>query len=204
MSKITSTQLHLGEAGTAGSSTAAEGQIWVKSDTPSSLYYTDDAGTDFKIGWTVTAEVATTSGNSVAVTGLPAGIRNIAVFLQDVSSNGTNEWALQVSTGTTFATSGYKAVSWDGDNADGRTTGLMLTYGVSAAETRDGVIRMSLADVANNTWVSGGLLNQGSSSSLMNGNSGTISLSGAIDGVRIICIGGSNTFDAGSINVMYQ
>ena len=152
----------------------------------------------------VTAEVATTSGNSVAVTGLPVGIRNIAVFLQDVSSTGSNEFALQVSTGTTFATSGYKAASWNGANVDARATGLMLTYGVAAGETRDGVIRLSLADVTNNTWVSGGILNEGTTASLLNGSSGTISLSGVIDGVRIINIGGSETFDAGSINVMYQ
>jgi len=205
MSKITNTGLFITEGAAAAADVAGNGQIWVKSDTPSSLYHTDDAGNDLRMGgWMVTAEVATTSGNSVAVTGLPVGIRNINVFLQDVSSDGTNEFALQVSTGTTFATSGYKACSWNGANADARATGLMLTYGVAAGETRDGVIRLSLADVANNTWVSGGLLNEGTTSSLMNGSSGTISLSGALDGVRIICIGGSDNFDAGSINVMYQ
>ena len=205
MSKITNTGIFITEGAAAGTDVAGNGQIWVKSDTPSSLYHTDDAGNDLRMGgFMVTAEVATTSGNSVAVTGLPVGIRNIAVFLQDVSSTGSNEFALQVSTGTTFATSGYKAASWNGANVDARATGLMLTYGVAAGETRDGVIRLSLADVTNNTWVSGGILNEGTTASLLNGSSGTISLSGVIDGVRIINIGGSETFDAGSINVMYQ
>ena len=144
MSKITNTGLFITEGAAAGASVAGNGQIWVKSDAPSSLYHTDDAGNDLRMGgFMVTAEVATTSGNSVAVTGLPVGIRNIAVFLQDVSSTGSNEFALQVSTGTTFATSGYKAASWNGANVDARATGLMLTYGVAAGDTRDGVIRLS-------------------------------------------------------------
>ena len=205
MSKITNTGIFITEGAAAGTDVAGNGQIWVKSDTPSSLYHTDDAGNDLRMGgFMVTAEVATTSGNSVAVTGLPVGIRNIAVFLQDVSSTGSNEFALQVSTGTTFATSGYKAASWNGANVDARATGLMLTYGVAAGETRDGAIRLALADVTNNTWVSTGLLNQGSSSSLMNGSSGTKSLSGALTQIRITTVGGSDTFDAGSINLMYQ
>ena len=205
MAKITNTGVFIVEGSGSATDVAGSSQIWVKSDAPSSLYHTDDAGNDLRMGgFMVTADVATTSGNSVAVTGLPVGIRNINVFLQDVSSTGSNEFALQLSTGTTFATSGYKAASWNGANVDARATGLMLTYGVAAGETRDGVIRLSLADVANNTWVSGAILNEGTTASLLNGSSGTISLSGSIDGVRIINIGGSETFDAGTINVMYQ
>ena len=117
-------------------------------------------------GFMVTAEVATTSGNSVAVTGLPVGIRNIAVFLQDVSSTGSNEFALQVSTGTTFATSGYKAASWNGANVDARATGLMLTYGVAAVQT---------AGWDRGTW-SSGPWGQGLAS---NGAVGAVAISGA-------------------------
>ena len=71
MAKITNTGVHIVEGSAAISDTGGEGQIWVKSDAPSSLYHTDDAGNDIRMGgFMVTAEVATTSGNSVAVTGL--------------------------------------------------------------------------------------------------------------------------------------
>tara|TARA_B100001250_G_scaffold382566_1_gene375819 strand:+ start:757 stop:1296 length:540 start_codon:yes stop_codon:yes gene_type:complete len=164
----------------------------------------EDSSGNNPYNWTIGAEVATTSGNSVAVENIPTGVKNVVFFLQDVSTTGSNELALQLSTGGTFATSGYKACSWNGANADARSTGLMLTYGVASGETRDGAIRLSLADATNNTWVSGGILNEGTTSSLMNGSSGTISLSGALDAIRIINIGGSETFDAGTINVMFQ
>ena len=205
MSKITNTGLFITEGAAAAADVADNGQIWVKSDVPSSLYHTDDAGNDLRMGgFMVTAEVATTSGASVDVTGIPAGVRNVIVFLQGVSTSGTSEMCIQLGDSGGIETSGYLACAWDGDNADGQTARLILTFGMAAGETRDGAIRLALADVTNNTWVSTGLLNQGSSSSLMNGSSGTISLSGALTQIRITTVGGSDTFDAGSINLMYQ
>jgi len=44
------TGLKIKEQSAAAADTAAYGQIWVKSDTPNTLYYTDDAGTDTQLG----------------------------------------------------------------------------------------------------------------------------------------------------------
>jgi len=110
MSKITSTQLHLGEAASAGSSTAAQGQIWVKSDTPSSLYHTDDAGTDHRInGITLTAEQATTSTTAIDFTGIPVGVKRITVMLDGVSTDGSSVLGVQLGDTDGFETSGYVA-----------------------------------------------------------------------------------------------
>lgn len=45
-------QLSLREQASAGADTAAFGQLWVKSDTPNILMFTDDAGTDFTVDLT--------------------------------------------------------------------------------------------------------------------------------------------------------
>lgn len=42
--------LYLSEIAAAEEDRAGYGQIWVKSDTPNTLWFTDDAGTDFQIG----------------------------------------------------------------------------------------------------------------------------------------------------------
>lgn len=42
--------LHIKESNAASADSAGYGQIWVKDDTPNTLYYTDDAGTDFPLG----------------------------------------------------------------------------------------------------------------------------------------------------------
>ena len=81
MAKITNTGVFIAEGSAAAADVAGSSQIWVKSDTPSSLYHTDDAGTDFRInGITVSAEQSPTSGTSVDFTGIPSGVRNIKIF----------------------------------------------------------------------------------------------------------------------------
>ena len=45
-------QLKIKEQASAASSEAGYGQVWVKNNTPNELYFTDDAGTDFKISHT--------------------------------------------------------------------------------------------------------------------------------------------------------
>ena len=46
----TAASIALKEMAAAPADTAAFGQIWVKSDTPNTLYFTDDAGTDTQLG----------------------------------------------------------------------------------------------------------------------------------------------------------
>ena len=45
--------ISLKEISAANADTAAYGQIWVKDDAPNTLWFTDDAGTDFQIGQTL-------------------------------------------------------------------------------------------------------------------------------------------------------
>jgi hypothetical protein len=47
---ITTAPHYILEQAAAGSPTATFGQLWVKNDTPNTLWFTDDAGTDFEIG----------------------------------------------------------------------------------------------------------------------------------------------------------
>tara|TARA_R110002051_G_scaffold117776_1_gene191410 strand:+ start:21 stop:632 length:612 start_codon:yes stop_codon:yes gene_type:complete len=203
MSKITSTQLHLNEAASAGSSTAAQGQIWVKSDAPSSLYYTDDAGTDFRLGTTVSSEFASTSGTTVSLTGIPAGVTRVDVLFEGVSSNGTGEFMLRLGTASGIETSGYQSGSSNGDNADEDTTSLKLSYGISAATSRNGIIHLRLKDVANNTWISGGILDKRTGANLLSYSAGAKSLGGALTQMQLLNTAG-NTWDAGSLALQWS
>ena len=206
MSKITNTQLHLGEAGTAGSSTAAQGQIWVKSDTPSSLYYTDDAGTDFRMGGiTLNAAIDTSSGaQSYDVTAIPTGVKRITLLLAGVSTSGSEKLLIQLGTGGSPTTSGYLGGA-DYDSAGG---GINLGAGFQAndwvaAWVAHGAIKLWLQDATNNVWVSRG---QGFFSDSAYNNrkyAGSVPLSGTLDMLRIKNTG-TNTFDAGTIGVQFE
>jgi len=206
MSKITSTQLHLGEAGTAGSSTAAEGQIWVKSDAPSSLYYTDDAGTDFRTGGiTLSAEMTTTSGATHDVTNIPPGIKRICVMLNGASLSGTDEFLVQLGTGGSATTSGYRTglgmISGSTAFTQQATNGFTM-FNDAAALIHEAVMVINLESVASNTWCQMNAC--GAQSTTVSGwGFGSISLSGVLDFVRLTA-SASDTYDAGKATITFE
>ena len=69
--------LTLKEQANAEADTAAYGQLWVKSDTPNDLYFTNDAGNDVRI--TNGAGLAAAPGASVAADDINVGDNNVSV-----------------------------------------------------------------------------------------------------------------------------
>ena len=66
--------VYVAEAGNASADTSAYGQLWVKSDTPNNLYFTDDTGQDIPLTnngkartWTNTSGGYKTNNNSATV-----------------------------------------------------------------------------------------------------------------------------------------
>ena len=204
MSKITNTGVFIVEGSAAAADVAGSSQIWVKSDTPSTLYHTDDAGTDHRInGTTVSAETATTSGTTVTLSGIPAGVTRVDVLFEGVSSNGTGEFMLRLGDSGGIETSGYQSNSSNGDNVDEDTTSLKISYGISAATSRNGIIHLRLKDATNNTWISGGILDKRTGTSLISFSSGAKSLSGALTQIQLLNTAG-NTWDAGSLALAWS
>jgi len=68
----------LKEQAAADGDTAAYGQLWVKSDTPNTLYFTDDAGTDTKV--TTDTNTTYSAGDGLDISG--------TTFSTDLKSNG--------------------------------------------------------------------------------------------------------------------
>ena len=80
------------EQAAANSSTAAYGQLWIKSDTPNSLYFTDDAGNDVPLAaGGINAAGAYSAANSAhwhggsAPSTLAAAIDRLASKLNDIN-----------------------------------------------------------------------------------------------------------------------
>ena len=72
-----------------------------------------------------------------------------------------------------------------------------------AAAVYQAVWMLYLVDASTNTWS----VNAGAQRSDTNDGadgSGTKALSGELDRIRLTTVGGSNTFDAGSVNIQYQ
>lgn len=152
--------------------------------------------------------VASTSGTSIDFTGIPSWVRRITVMFQGVSTNGTSEIQIQIGTSGGIQATNYLG-SWQSTTAAGTslsnaTSGFVLfSNGGGESFLRQGFVILSLLDSANGIWSGGGtigLSNSGRISTL----GGTKTLSGTLDRVRITTVNGTDTFDAGSINILYE
>ena len=148
--------------------------------------------------------VASTSGTSIDFTGIPTWVKRITVMLNGVSTSATSNIQIQIGAGS-VTTSGYTCYvgSIDGTNATSITTatsGFIAKAGVSAASLHNGVMVINL--LTGTTW----LCTNSTSSSAGNTtfSNGSIALGGALDRVRITTVNGTDTFDAGSINILYE
>ena len=145
-----------------------------------------------------------TSGTSIDFTGIPSGTKRITVMMSGVSTNGTSRVMLQLGAGSITAT-GY--LSSATQNTSGspstttNTTGFVVDDLTNAAGIRFGHVVFTL--LGSNTWVQSSVMGR-SDTAGTNLSGGYIALGGTLDRVRITTIGGTDTFDAGSINILYE
>jgi hypothetical protein len=124
-------------------------------------------------------------------------------MFQGISTNGSSNIQMQLGTSSGVVTTGYlgSAVYVGSSSAGSRsTTGLLVTYGDPGTVSHGMAI---IALVGSNNWVHQAVLGR-SSSDFATLAGGSISLSGVLDRVRITTVNGTDTFDAGSINILYE
>jgi hypothetical protein len=149
--------------------------------------------------------VASTSGTSIDFLTIPSWVKRITVMLSGVSTNGTSGYLVRIGSGS-VTSSGYisGAFSVDGTNATDvaiSTTGFLAARLASNPVSFAGLIVIS--NITGNTWVeSGSLVNTAAGWGTTSG--GSLALAGTLDRVRITTVNGTDTFDAGSINILYE
>jgi hypothetical protein len=127
-----------------------------------------------------------------------------------VSTNGTSALQVQIGDSGGVENTGYSSnvgviagsyVGAAGVDATA-TTGFVLEYSQQAAtDTISG--HLVITNVSGNIWVGSGLLGAGANRPIFL-FTGTKTLSDVLDRVRITTVGGTATFDAGSINILYE
>ena len=143
-----------------------------------------------------------TSGTNIDFTALPAWVKKITVMFSGVSTSGTSIPIIQLGTGSTsYTTSGYIGSAATNGTIINPTTGIGLSGVGFAAYIRSGVI--TITNISANTWVGSGVLGDSSGANI-NYMGASISLAAALTAVRITTVGGTETFDAGSINILYE
>lgn len=150
---------------------------------------------------TLGTAVASTSGTSIDFTGLPNWIKRITVIFSGVSTNGTSNYLIQLGDAGGIENTGYTSTAiTDGGSSGVLTAGFAVIFANTAAALQYGRIEINL--LTGTTWVaSGNVGNNGGNVSSMYGNK---ALSDVLDRVRITTVGGTDVFDAGSVNILYE
>jgi hypothetical protein len=143
--------------------------------------------------------VASTSGTSIDFTSIPSWVKRITVIFNGVSSNGSSVTQLQLGAGS-VTTTGYISSWTTGVTGYSQTSGFGVQSFVSAADTKNG--SFVLTNITGNTWVSSAIISNGGT--VVATGAGSIALGGTLDRVRITTVNGTDTFDAGSINIFYE
>lgn len=150
---------------------------------------------------------ATTSGTERDFTGIPSWVRRIVVSLQGVSLSGTALLRFRLGTSGGFATSGYlgaSSVIAATVATANQTAGFdIYNSAPAAADIYTGTIEFTCLDPANFIWVADGVFAQTSSARTYT-VSGQVTLASALTQVRLTTSNGTDTFDAGSINIHYE
>ena len=172
----------------------------------SAIVYANGAGagaavTKFEVAKPVRRSVvASTSGTFIDFTSIPSGVSRITVMLQGVSTSGTSALLVQIGTSSGIETTGYVSRSSTTSATTSSTAGFVVIAPFSATSTSSG--NVVICNITGNTFVSSG--NVADSLSSVNTSAGQKALAGVLDRVRITTVSGTDTFDAGNINIMYE
>jgi hypothetical protein len=144
---------------------------------------------------------------SIDFTGLPAWVKRITVMFNAVSTSGASNWLIQIGSGS-VANTGYDAV---GLYLNASVTNYASTAGFvlpaqNASSSYNGFVTLNQLSASSNIWTAFGSLNWAGPPVIQ--TTGSKTLTGALDRVRITTVNGTDTFDtipsAGSINILYE
>lgn len=146
-----------------------------------------------------------TSGTYIDFTGIPAGVKRVTVLFNAVSTSGTSHILIQIGSGS-ITSSGYNTAAGGCINnaapAVSSSTAGFILFNDTVTDLRSGTITIALA--GSNIYVESHTLAGSSSRITTYWGGGQVTLGGALDRVRITTANGTDTFDAGSINVLYE
>ena len=152
--------------------------------------------------------VASTSGTSIDFTSIPSWVKRITVMLGGVSLSATGTpLGVRIGSGS-FEATGYvggygTTTSTGGADAVSSTVFFMFAAFTAATDTMTGSI--IITNVSGNLWVAQGLVwRESATTDVMFTVAGSKTTSGVLDRLRITTGTAVPTFDAGTINILYE
>ena len=145
----------------------------------------------------------TTSGTSIDFTGIPSWVKRITVMFNGVSTSGTSPLLVQIGSGSISSTVYVSACTRVGNASAAAvsTVGYLITADTGPASIYHGSVTLFLQDSLK--WTATVMLGRTDDGYSQVGG-GSKTLSGTLDRLRLTTVNGTDTFDAGSVNIMYE
>ena len=180
----------------------------------SSLHY--ESGTGWTNGTSTTTATSLTNGTTVATTSgtshdftVPAWVKRWTILMAGGSVSGTAALRIQLGDADGIENTGYLGASQRSGGA-GDNTGTNSTAGADTAigvtgttDIMHGRFQGELLDTTTNTWIITHNIAQSNAARASNG-AHSKSLSATLTTVRLTTSNGTDTFDAGSANILYE
>ena len=156
--------------------------------------------------YTLATSQASTSGTEIDFIGIPSWAKRITVMLSGVSTNGTSPLLIQIGDAGGIEITGYQSgagLSSTGSTFGSSAIGFLVepTGNISAATLRFG--SMIISTLGSNIWVEQLGVYITTIGTEINGAGGK-TLSDTLTQLRITTVNGTDTFDAGTINISYE
>lgn len=147
----------------------------------------------------------TASGTSVDFTSIPSWVKRVTVMFSGVSTNGTSNMLVQIGSGS-VTTSGYNSagagcISGSSPLVAVSAAGFLMVSD-TATDVKNGLL--TIAAMGSNVYTASHAMGGDSTRDVCFWGGGSVTLSGALDRVRITTVNGTDTFDAGTINIIYE
>jgi hypothetical protein len=149
--------------------------------------------------------VASTSGTTITFTSIPSWVKRITVMFNGVSTSGSSAVLVRIGTSSGIATSGYigagSAFTSGTPSVANSTAGFLVEPSPGSGSTAYGSCVIN--NLTSNTWVAAFNVAYGDAPYVGVG-AGSVNLGATLDRVQLTTGNGTDTFDAGTINILYE
>ena len=153
----------------------------------------------------------TTSGTSIDFAppsaGIPSWAKRITIMFSGVSTNGTSTLLVQIGDSGGIETTGYESEAWYDNSGGGFATStagfIVEATNAASFSTARRFGTMQIVNLSGNNWVSTSNIYLAVHDTVNSGAGGK-TLSGVLDRIRLTSSTGTDVFDAGSVNILYE
>lgn len=189
------------------SSVAGGGSVGFKHKDPTQAYDIELPNENMSMPIMRLSTAKTATGTAVDFTDVPTWAKKITVMFNGVSTNSTNSIYIQLGTSLGVETTGYQSVTAGITSAIASqaavTTSSMVSVGSGNAGSLFGG-KLEIVHMGGNLWVGSHIFGDRVTTVRLIHGSSEKALAGTLDRIRITTVNGTDTFDAGSINVLYE